>query len=157
MTVDLRPAEPGDIEALAALWHAGWHDAHAKIVPAALTELRTLASFRDRLRAGLAMVRVAGPGAPLGFAMVRKDELYQLYVDPGRGEAASRAPLLPTRRAASAGMVSHAPGSIAPSGTTAPLRSTASGVGSTRAPRLAMLDTSQGPFEMEAWRFERAL
>ena len=70
-----------DVDALAILWYDGWHEAHAHLVPVELTHLRTLENFRDRLRAGLENVRAVGPsGDPLGFSMLRGDELYQLYV-----------------------------------------------------------------------------
>jgi GNAT superfamily N-acetyltransferase len=46
-----------------------------------LARLRTLESLRDRMESALPDVRVAGPpGAPVGFYMLKDDELYQLYV-----------------------------------------------------------------------------
>jgi ribosomal protein S18 acetylase RimI-like enzyme len=82
MTV--RPAETAEVDYLARLWYDGWQDAHARILPAELTRIRTLESFRERLAAALADVRVAGPlGAPTGFCLVKGDELYQLYVAAG--------------------------------------------------------------------------
>jgi ribosomal protein S18 acetylase RimI-like enzyme len=82
MTV--RPAEIAEVDYLARLWYDGWQDAHARILPAELTRIRTLESFRERLAAALGDVRVAGPlGAPAGFCIVRGDELYQLYVAAG--------------------------------------------------------------------------
>jgi ribosomal protein S18 acetylase RimI-like enzyme len=85
MTV--RPASREDLDRLAEIWHEGWHDGHARVVPEALTRLRTLESFRQRLDAALPHVRVAGPpGAPVGFSILKDDELYQLYVAaPARG------------------------------------------------------------------------
>jgi GNAT superfamily N-acetyltransferase len=89
----MRSAQPNEVDELAALWHAGWQDAHASILPAALAQHRTLASFRERMLAHLADVRVAGePGKPLGFSMLKDDELYQFYVSPaarGTGLAAA--------------------------------------------------------------------
>jgi len=76
-----RPAEPAEIDALAQLWFDGWQDAHAEILPAALARMRTLESFAERLRDTLAQVRAAGPaGAPLGFSLIKDDELNQFYV-----------------------------------------------------------------------------
>jgi GNAT superfamily N-acetyltransferase len=76
-----RQAEPADISALSRLWHDGWHDAHASIVPARLALGRTREAFRARLQRGLAEVRAIGPrGDPDGFCWVRNDELHQLYV-----------------------------------------------------------------------------
>lgn len=77
----VRDAEAADIAPLAQLWFDGWQDAHADILPLELKQARTLASFHERLAAALADVRTAGPqGRPLGFALIKDDELYQLYV-----------------------------------------------------------------------------
>lgn len=88
----VRAAEPGEIDHLARVWHDGWQDAHARILPAELTRIRTLDSFRERLHAALPHVRVAGAfPAPVGFCIVKGDELYQLYVSAearGSGVAA---------------------------------------------------------------------
>jgi ribosomal protein S18 acetylase RimI-like enzyme len=78
-----RNAELSELDALAHLWHEGWQEAHAPILPPALARFRTLPSFRSRLESGLNDVRVMGErGAPLGFCMLKGDELYQLYVAP---------------------------------------------------------------------------
>jgi GNAT superfamily N-acetyltransferase len=77
----IRPADSSDVGALARLWYDGWQDAHTAILPAALARARTLESFAERLDAALGHVRAVGPvGAPLGFYMLKGDELYQLYV-----------------------------------------------------------------------------
>lgn len=81
MTHTPRPATAADLAPLARLWHAGWHEAHAAIVPRSLTSMRTLESFRERLGRMGDDLRAAGPeGAPLGFCAVKDDELYQLFV-----------------------------------------------------------------------------
>lgn len=81
MNIDVRAADEVEIGQLASVWYDGWQNAHAQILPAKLTRLRTLESFRDRLQAALSNVRVVGPlGAPVGFCMLKGDELYQLYV-----------------------------------------------------------------------------
>lgn len=89
----IRTAQPDDLMPLAALWHDGWHDAHAGILPAELTALRTPASFVERVRDALPSIRVAGPaGRPAGFHILKDDELYQLYVSAehrGAGIAAA--------------------------------------------------------------------
>lgn len=78
---DVRPADVSELEPLARVWYHAWRDAHAHVVPAALIESRTLAGFRERLAALLPEVRVVGPpGAPLGFCIIRDDEVYQLFV-----------------------------------------------------------------------------
>ena len=91
--MDVRTAEEVDIDHLAKVWNDGWHDSHAQLVPAALSQLRTLESFRSRLQAALPNIRVVGPsGAPVGFCIVKGDELYQLFVSTqsrGSGVAAA--------------------------------------------------------------------
>ena len=47
--MEVRAATEGEIDRLAAIWHQGWHEAHARIVPPDLTRIRTLDSFGDRL------------------------------------------------------------------------------------------------------------
>jgi ribosomal protein S18 acetylase RimI-like enzyme len=82
--MSVRTAVESEIDLLAEIWYRGWRDAHERIMPAALARLRTRESFRERLAAALPDVRVAGPGgAPIGFCMVKGEELYQLYVAAG--------------------------------------------------------------------------
>ena len=77
---------------ISAIWEAGWHEAHAEIVPAELLRRRTTQSFLDRTKDCLANTRIVhADGAILGFCMVKEDELYQLYVAPaGRGTGAAQ-------------------------------------------------------------------
>jgi ribosomal protein S18 acetylase RimI-like enzyme len=81
----LRPATPDDVEAVAALFHQGWHDVHPGRVPDGLTERRTLDAFRDRVAERIAetdettVAEVDGTVA--GFIMVSGDEAEQVYVD----------------------------------------------------------------------------
>jgi ribosomal protein S18 acetylase RimI-like enzyme len=91
----VRAAEEFEINQLAKLWYDGWQDAHAQILPAELKRLRTLESFKDRLRAALPNVRVVGtPGSPVGFCIVKDAELYQLYVAAGSRGAGVAAALM---------------------------------------------------------------
>ena len=87
-----RPALPSEHGAIAALWHAGWHDGHAGHVPESLVRLRTLSDFERRV-ADLPGLRVIGPeGAPVGLCSVQEDELHQLYVAAeARGTGAAAA------------------------------------------------------------------
>ena len=89
----VRSAEAAELDHLAKLWYDGWQDAHARILPAELTRIRTLDSFRHRLAEALPRVRVVGPfPAPVGFCILKGDELYQLYVSAaarGSGVAAA--------------------------------------------------------------------
>lgn len=80
--MSVRPAQAPDLAPLARLWHQGWRDAHLPLVPKALATRRTLDSFIDRMALALPRVRTLGPvGAPLGFHLIKDDELNQLYVD----------------------------------------------------------------------------
>ena len=77
----VRDAERNEIDQIARVWFDSWRDAHEQIVPPELTAARTLKSLRDRVAASLDELRVVGePGKPVGFAMVKDDELYELFV-----------------------------------------------------------------------------
>src|SRR5215831_15324444 len=81
--MQVRSADAAEIDHLARLWHDGWHQTHAPLVPPELTHLRTFESFRERLQGALPNVHVAGPrGAPIGFYVLKGDELDQLFVSP---------------------------------------------------------------------------
>jgi ribosomal protein S18 acetylase RimI-like enzyme len=158
IALSVRAALPADLDHLARLWHDAWYETHAALMPVELARLRTLESFRDRLAAALGVVRVVGPaGAPVGFCIVKGDELYQLWVSPearGTGVAAA--------------LIADAEARMAASGlTTAWL---ACAIGNTRAARFYekagwrnvgtasyAAETSEGPTELQVWRFERSL
>lgn len=156
--MNLRDAEAADIERLAAVWYDGWHDAHARILPAELARHRTLDSFRQRLQAALDDVRVAGlSSAPAGFCMLRGEELYQLYVaaeSRGSGVAAA--------------LIADAAARLAARGVETAWLSCA--IGNERAARFyekcgwrragtmvdhAVIET--GTFPIETWRYEKHL
>jgi ribosomal protein S18 acetylase RimI-like enzyme len=156
--MEVRAADEADITRLAAIWFHGWHEAHAQIVPAELTRLRTRESFAPRLRAALADTRVVGsPGAPVGFCIVKGDELYQLYVSPSARGSGVAAALLADGEAR-----------LSRSGVdTAWL---ACAIGNERAARfyekcgwrragtmINEAETSEGPFLLDVWRYEKAL
>ena len=156
--MQVRHAEAAEVDALARLWHDGWQDAHASILPAALARLRTFESFRKRLHAALTEVRVVGPpGAPTGFCIVRRDELDQLYV-----AAAARG------SGAAAALVAEAESRLRANGVkTAWL---ACAIGNDRAARFYEkcgwrrvgtmehdAETEEGPFRVRAWRYEKGL
>src|SRR5512132_437740 len=89
----VRTAEEREIDGLARLWYDGWQDAHAQILPVELRRVRTLDSFRQRLRTALPDTRVVGPpSGPSGFCITKGDELYQIYVSTqARGSGAAGA------------------------------------------------------------------
>jgi GNAT superfamily N-acetyltransferase len=80
----LRPATPADVDAIASLFHQGWHDVHPGRVPDGLTERRTPEAFHDRVAQRIAetdettVAEVEGTIA--GFIMVNGDEAEQVYV-----------------------------------------------------------------------------
>lgn len=154
----MREARRGDVDALAQLWHEGWQEAHAPILPAELARFRTLPSFRSRLEAGLHDVRVMGEaGDPLGFCMLKDDELYQLYVAPAaRGSGVAVSLLSDGERRLAARGVSTA--------------WLACAIGNDRAARFYEkngwrrvgtrayeIPTPEGIFPLEVWRFEKPL
>lgn len=81
----LRPATADDVDAIADLFHRGWHDVHPGHVPDGLTERRTPEAFHDRVVQRVAetdettVAEVDGELA--GFIMVSGDEAEQVYVD----------------------------------------------------------------------------
>lgn len=80
----IRDAVAADLPGLGALWHDGWHEAHARHVAEELMRARTPEDFDRRLRAMLQQTRVAGsPDDPVGFCTIREDELMHLFVAPG--------------------------------------------------------------------------
>jgi ribosomal protein S18 acetylase RimI-like enzyme len=156
--VIVRAAEPGEVDCLARVWFDGWQDAHLEILPAELRRFRTLESFTERLHAALQHVRVAGPvGEPVGFSIVKDDELYQLYVSAtarGTGVAAA--------------LIADAEARIAQSGVTRAWLACA--IGNERAARfyekhgwrrigtmVSQLETPDGIFPLEVWRYEKHL
>jgi GNAT superfamily N-acetyltransferase len=81
MTASIRPAEPADADAVAAIWYAGWGDGHFGHVPAELVALRTKESFWTRAAERVADTTVAVvDGDVAGFVMVVGDEVEQVYV-----------------------------------------------------------------------------
>src|SRR5262245_47198995 len=156
--MDVRAVEEREIDHLAQLWFDGWQDAHAAIVPASLKRVRTLENFRARLHIGLPDVRVIGPpGSPIAFYMLKDAELYQFYVAPaarGTGVAAT--------------LIADAEATLARKGVDVAWLACA--IGNDRAARfyekcgwhragtmLNELDTSNGVFELEVWRYEKPL
>lgn len=154
----VRPAEAADLEPLARLWRQGWRDAHLAILPADLVALRTPESFRDRMAAALPRVRVLGPvGAPLGFHLIKDDELNQFYLDgAARGTGAATV------------LMADAEARLLEAGIATPWLACA--IGNARAARFyektgwtragvetVPTETSAGPYPLEVWRYEKQL
>jgi GNAT superfamily N-acetyltransferase len=154
----VRTAEADELDHLARLWHEGWHDAHAAIAPAGVVAARTLPRFRARLASALDDVQVIGPrGSPDGFFMLKGDELYQFYVArEARGTGVAAA------------LMDAAQAELLRRGVTRPWL--ACGIGNDRAARFyekrgwvrartvpSRLETEDGVFEIEVWRYEKML
>lgn len=156
--MNIRTAEETELDQLARIWHEGWQDAHARILPVELARHRTPESFRHRLQAALPDMRVSGPpGQPLGFCIVKDDELYQLYVSSGaRGTGVAAA------------LLEDAENRLRALGTgTAWL---ACAIGNERAAKfyekngwrragnmISQLPTPDGFFPLEVWRYEKRM
>ncbi|HEX6336005.1 MAG TPA: GNAT family N-acetyltransferase [Jiangellaceae bacterium] len=79
--INLRQATGADVEAIAALWHAGWPDGHLGNVPDELAEHRQLADFLRLVPARMDTTTVAASGDGIvGFVTVHDDEVEQMYV-----------------------------------------------------------------------------
>lgn len=156
--MEVRAAKESEIDQLAGIWYDGWQDAHAEILPEELKRLRTMASFRERMGAALANVRVVGAsGVPVGFSMTKHDELYQLYVS-----AAARG------SGVAAALIADAEARLAESGFAVAWLACA--IGNERAARfyeksgwrrvgtmINQAETSAGNFPVEVWRYEKTL
>ena len=154
----IRDAELADLEPLAHLWWSGWRDGHEGLLPDALTRLRTLESFEQRMAAALPKVRTLGPvGAPLGFHLVKDDELYQFYLAAeARGTGAAGV------------LMADAEARLAEAGVEVAWLACA--IGNARAARFyeksgwtmarienVPTETSEGLFPLEVWRYEKRL
>ena len=156
----VRAARPEDVDTIARLWYDGWQDAHALILPEELKAVRTLASFGDRLRAALDRVFVAVPdegGDPIAFYFLKGDELYQFYVArEARGTGVAAALMTDAEQRLRGLGISRA--------------FLACAIGNDRAARfyeksgwrrvgtwVDMVETTNGPFALEVWRYEKDL
>jgi GNAT superfamily N-acetyltransferase len=154
----VRNAEPDEVDRIARIWFESWRDAHKELVPAELTLSRTLEDFRKRIAVGLPGVRVVGEiGKPVGFAMIKDDELYQLFVArAARGTGAAAA------------LIADAELMLAQNGVRTAWPSCA--IGNDRAARFyekhgwrrvgnmtSHLKTINGEMTLETWRYEKDL
>jgi GNAT superfamily N-acetyltransferase len=156
--MNVRPAEPSDLDALAQLWFEVWQDTHAPILPEGLHKFRTLESFRERMEHKLEHTRVVGPvGAPVGFCAIKGDELDQMYVSPAAQGTGAAAALL-------------ADGEARMKAAGVEIAWLACAIGNDRAARfyekcgwrnagvmINHAETSEGAYALETWRFEKKL
>jgi ribosomal protein S18 acetylase RimI-like enzyme len=154
----VRPAETRELDQLAKVWYDSWQDAHALILPADLVRLRTLESFKERLEGHLPHTRVIGPlGAPIGFCIVKEDELYQLFVSAaGRGAGVAAALTADAEERLRSGGVETAWLACAIGNDRAARFYEKSGwrrIG----PMMSDLETPEGIFPLQVWRYEKSL
>lgn len=158
MTYRLENATKGWAGQIAMIWETGWHDAHADIVPTRLRALRTKDSFLVRTMENLLDTQIAVDGSKLlGFCMTKEDELYQMYVSQqARGSGVAQA------------LIKDAESRIKAAGHK--MAWLACAMGNERASRfyektgwvkagrqVVSLDTSEGAFPLEVWRFEKQM
>lgn len=154
----VRSATRHDLDQLAKLWFDAWQDSHKALMPEALVRFRSLQSFRERLEAMIADIRIVDlDGAPAGFCVIKGDELYQLFLaKAARGTGVATALLDDGEARLRAAGVKTAWLSCA--------------IGNDRAARfyekqgwrnmgasIYYAETSEGEFALENWRFEKAL
>ena len=156
--IAFRPLQQSEIAQAARLWHSGWIDGHAAFAPPELARLRTFESFTARLTRDLAHARAAVlDGGLIGFTILKGNDVDQFYVAAqARGTGAAMA--LMADAEAQLRAAGHASAWLACS------------VGNTRAARFyekagwhlaatepMSFETTEGPFTLETWRYEKAL
>ncbi|MGF0538121.1 N-acetyltransferase family protein [Agrobacterium sp. ES01] len=76
----IRGLQDDDRYAVLALWHQGWHDAHAALVPAGVLTCRTPDCFEIWFDQSTDVFYVAVENATvLGFVSIKDDEVVKLY------------------------------------------------------------------------------
>ena len=156
--MNVRAATEADIDELAQTWHDSWHDAHARIVPAELVKLRTLTSFRDRLRAGLNAFRVLQTsGLIVGLSMMRDDELNQFYVAGSLRGSGAAAVLMADAEARLAERGVEVAWLVCATGNDRAARFYEKCRWIRTGTTVIDSDTTSGPFPLKVWRYEKDL
>lgn len=158
MSFTLEDLHSHDVVQTAKLWEQGWRDAHIDIVPKGLAVLRTEQSFLERLTTDMGNTRVGRNQSDiLGFCTVHGNEIYQMYVGTAaRGTGLAQA--LMQDGEARMRAVGHKMAWLA------------CAIGNDRAARFydksgwtnagietVDLDTKNGAFAMQIWKFEKRL
>jgi GNAT superfamily N-acetyltransferase len=158
MDILIKDMSPAHIPQAAQLWHQGWIDGHAEVVPAELTKLRTLDSFQIRTKENLPFARAALDGDNLlGFTMVKHDELYQMYVGSNaRGNGVAQRLLQDGEQQIRAAGYRSAWLSCAIGNERAARFYVKQGWSNVRVETVE-LETLGAPFPLQTWRFEKGL
>ncbi|KJF65692.1 GCN5 family acetyltransferase [Rhizobium nepotum 39/7] len=78
--LEIRPAKTIDHESIVQLWHQGWHDAHADIVPSEVLAFRTKDHFSLWLKEAQDAFYVATEDDRVLGLSVKRAEVVKLYV-----------------------------------------------------------------------------
>jgi len=79
--LEIRTAEAVDHKKIIHLWHQGWHEAHAELVPSEVLRFRTKSHFELWPKEAREAFYVAtDDGELLGFVSVKDAEVVKLYV-----------------------------------------------------------------------------
>lgn len=89
--ISIRAASEADQPAISKIWHQGWHDAHAELVPAQILAYRQIEHFRNWLATSTDRFFVVSLNAMIiGFVAINGAELVKLYIDRhARGDGTS--------------------------------------------------------------------
>jgi putative acetyltransferase len=91
---EIHPAETADHDEIVTLWHQGWHDAHANLVPPEVLAFRTKDHFTLWLNeAQDAFFAARDDTGVLGFVSLKGAEIVKLYVS-GRARGTGAAQIL---------------------------------------------------------------
>jgi GNAT superfamily N-acetyltransferase len=90
---DIHPAKAADHGKIVQLWHQGWHEAHAALVPSEVLSFRTEGHFAIWLKEARDTFYVATDDTEFfGFVSVKAAEIVKLYVGtPARGTGTAHA------------------------------------------------------------------
>lgn len=153
--MQISSATLADIPAIAKMWHIGWHQGHAAIVSPDLVRLRTPEEFVQRATAHLGKTHVAViEGEIAGFFMLKEDELYQFYVGHAHQGTGLASRLMAAAEAALAGRTAWLACSEGNERAAAFYRK--AGWTHVRTGPY-VVETSEGPREVQEWRFEKQL
>ncbi|MEO9826237.1 MAG: GNAT family N-acetyltransferase [Paracoccaceae bacterium] len=157
MTVEIVDLNATYLSDVAKVWHTGWHEAHAQITPPPLTALRTKEDFERRLREASFPVFVAvEQGAVLGFVATIENQLYQIFVAKaaqGKGVASALMEAAVEQMQASEAKSMWLSCAVENHRAIAFYEKTG---WHNKGQNVVSVDTSDGPFDLNVLRFEKA-